>query len=84
MADEKYSKRQAEEEELLRRLEVDQLKEMVAKKTKEEREEVKIVVGSQSFSLNQLLKEADKGTKIGKLFLDTQARLRIEKRRRGI
>lgn len=83
MKDDKFIERMADEEELLRHLEINQFKEMIEAKTDEEREETKIIVGHRSFSLNQLLGEVQKGTKIGKTFLKLQARLRAEKARRG-
>ncbi len=84
MTNEKFNKRKEEEEQLRMKLEIHHLEEMISSKSESERNEKKLIVGDRSFSLNEILTEANKGTSYGKLFLDTQAKLRNEKaRRRG-
>ena len=84
MQNEKFNKRKEEEQQLRIKLEIHQLEEMISLKSESERNEKKLVVGDRTFSLNEILEEATKGTSYGKMFLATQSKLRNEKaRKRG-
>ena len=77
-----FSKREQEDKELMRQLEIRNLEKMIAEIPPEKRKEHKIIVGTRTFTLEELLAEAKEGTEYGNLFVSMQSKSRIERLRR--
>lgn len=82
MADSKYAKRSDEESRLREQLDIQALEKMVSGMSAEKRKMNILVVGDRTFSPNQILDEAKKGSKYGKMFVAAQQKLRTEQMRR--
>lgn len=82
MPDSPYEKRKGEDEEVLRKWDLDSLRKMVAEMPAAQRKEARLVVGDRTFTVDEILDEAERGTTYGKMILQAQARLRLEQLRR--
>ena len=82
MADEKYTKRQDEDKEVLRALEIQNLQKTIEETPEEERKKYTVVVGNRSYTLEEMLDEVKEGTEHGELYIATMAKSRIERLRR--
>jgi len=82
MATKKYAQRREEDRAVLRELEIRQLETLIKETPREKRTELKMVVGDKTYTLDQILEEAKKGTEFGVKFLDMQAKSRLERLRR--
>lgn len=83
MPDDKYDKRKAEDERVLREWDLKSLRKIVAEMPAAQRKEAKLVIGDKTFTVDELLKEAERGTEYGKMILQAQAKLRLEQLRRA-
>jgi hypothetical protein len=82
MPDDNYEKRKAEDERVLREWDLESLRKMIAEMPAAQRKEERLVIGDRTFTMDELLKEAEKGTEYGKIILEAQAKLRLEQLRR--
>ena len=83
MTDEKYEQRKAEDREVLRRLEIEAVEGIFQEMSVPEREELRLVVGERTFTVEEILDEARRGTEYGEDFLKTHAKARLERMRRS-
>ena len=83
MANDKFDKRKAGDDEAMRLWGIESLQKMISEMPAAQRSESKLVVGNQSFTVDELLKEVEEGTEVGKMYLRAQDKLRIEQLRRG-
>lgn len=83
MPEDKYDKRTAEDERVLREWDIESLRTMIAEMSAAQRKDAKLVMGDRTFTVDELLKEAERGTKYGKMILQAQAKLRLEQLRRA-
>jgi hypothetical protein len=82
MENENYTSRTAEDKEVLRQLEISTLAKMIQNTPAEKRDEYKLVVGDRTFTLQEMLEEAKRGTEYGELFLAVQSKSRLEQLKR--
>lgn len=79
-----FEERDQQDAELLRQMEIQALERMVAELPAEERGQLLLVVGDKSFTPEQMVEEAKKGSKYGELFIGMQVRARVEAMRRKL
>ncbi len=82
MKNEEFEKRDQQDAELRRQMEIQALERMVAELPAEKRKQPLLIVGDKTFTPEQMLEEAKKGSKYGELFIATQAKARLEAMRR--
>jgi hypothetical protein len=82
MPNEDYEKRKAEDERVLHEWDVESLRKMIEKMPPAQRREARLVIADRTFTVDELLREAERGTKYGKMILQAQAKLRLEQLRR--
>jgi hypothetical protein len=81
--DDAYEKGRNQDERVLREWDLASLRKMIAGMPAAQRREAKLVIGDRTLTVDEMLKEAEKGTEIGKVILRTQTKLRLEQLRRG-
>jgi hypothetical protein len=78
-----YTKRKQEDQEVLRQQDLASLKKIVAEMPAATRKSAKLVVGERSFTPEEMLAEAEKGSEYGATFLKMLSRMRLETLRKG-
>jgi len=82
MPDEEYRKRKEEDRQVLRALEIEELKNTIRKTPPEEVEKLTIVMGERTFTLDEMLAQIQERTEYGELYISSMSKSRIERLRR--
>ncbi len=83
MSEDNFEKRKAVDDEAMRAWGLESLRKMISEMPAAQRSESRLVVGHQTFTVDELLEEVEKGTEVGKMYLKAQEKMRIEQLRRG-
>lgn len=62
---------------------LESLRKMISEMPAAQRSESRLVVGHQTFTVDELFAEVEKGSEIGRMYLRAQEKMRIEQLRRG-